>query len=128
MSDVLSISSKLCRSTKHSYEQRGARGGYAKAEEVPQDLILFADPSLSLCQSNTASPGAQAREEGGRYGACCWVSYHTRCPHVPPRPAPAPHELSRLIRLCQADLGSSRSQSESVTDAAEMGFNIPLGS
>lgn len=127
MSTVLSISSKLCQSTKHSYEHRGARGGYAKAEEVPQDLILFANPSLSLWQSNTAFPGAEAREEG-RYRPRCQGSYRTRYPHIPPRPAPAPRELSSLIGLCQADLGSSRSQSESVTDTAEMGFNIPLGS
>lgn len=37
-----------------------------------------------------------------------------------------PCELTCLTGLCQADLGSSWPQSESITDTAEMGFNIAL--
>lgn len=85
----ISTSSRVCQSTEHSHEHGGAPG-YAKAWgcwEVPQDLILFASPSLSPCQSNRASPGAQAGAAQGRDGPCRGKGLQ---PHIPPDQHPRP--------------------------------------
>lgn len=81
----------------------GGAPGYAKAWgcwEVPKDLILFASPSLSRCQSNAASPGALAGAAQGRDGPCRGEG---GSPH-PPRAAP----MSRAASLGSSELGRTR--------------------
>lgn len=83
ISTALSTSSRACQGTKHVEEHQVMPRAWG-TWEVPQELILCASPSLSLCQSNTASPGAQAgaaqgeMEPAGERGA----------PHIPPDQQP----------------------------------------
>lgn len=77
-STALGTSSRACQSTKHVQGHQVMPRAWG-CWEVPQELILCASAPLSLCQSNTASPGAQAgaakgeMEPAGERGA----------PHIP---------------------------------------------
>lgn len=127
LSKVLSVSSRLGWSTKHTCEHRGAPAGHAKAGGAGKcPRTSSCAPALPFLRAKAMQPPQEHRPEnrGERWTLLPGVLL---CSLSPPAPRTAAREHPLPDGLGGAELGSSQPHSESSTAPAEMAGTVPGG-